>query len=150
MVRFVNPFSTTRVPGFNVFDENIQCILLDAGANVATPRGSASQFKLTRTEFDVDGTLVTELEDWIDALDRELDPLKNFILASGGRSASTLHVARNMARSAERRVVPLIVDNLADASVGKYLNRLSDYLFTAARYAAKFEGKPERVYKKPN
>ncbi|KAI8619418.1 hypothetical protein BC830DRAFT_1165354 [Chytriomyces sp. MP71] len=47
--------------------EKIQCILLDAGANVATPRGSASQFKLTRTEFDVDGTLMTELEDWIDA-----------------------------------------------------------------------------------
>ncbi|KAI8619419.1 hypothetical protein BC830DRAFT_1165355 [Chytriomyces sp. MP71] len=59
------------------------------------------------------------------------------------------HIARNMARFAERRVVPLIVNNLADANVGKYLTRLIDYLFAAARYAAKFEEKPEGVYKKP-
>ncbi|KAJ3028092.1 UNVERIFIED_CONTAM: hypothetical protein HDU68_002477 [Siphonaria sp. JEL0065] len=129
--------------------EKIQCILLDVGANVATPRNSASEFKRNRTEFDVDGYLVMELEAWIDELDQSLEPLKNFILPSGGKAGSTLHVARNVCRSAERKIVPLIAENIADASVGKYINRLSDYLFTAARFAAKSEGKPERIYKKP-
>ncbi|KAJ3207015.1 hypothetical protein HDU82_004137 [Entophlyctis luteolus] len=60
--------------------EKIQCVLQDVGSNVATPRGSASEFKLARTEFDVDGSLVAELENWIDELDTNLEPLKNFIL----------------------------------------------------------------------
>ncbi|ORY38231.1 hypothetical protein BCR33DRAFT_720934 [Rhizoclosmatium globosum] len=129
--------------------EKIQCILQDVGSNCATPRNAASVFKRTRTEFDVDGALVLELEQWIDKLDESLEPLKNFILPSGGKAASTLHVARNICRSAERKIVPLVAEGIADASVGKYVNRLSDYLFTAARFAAKHEGKTEKIYKKP-
>ncbi|KAJ3074484.1 hypothetical protein HDU98_011167 [Podochytrium sp. JEL0797] len=128
--------------------EKIQCILLDVGANCATPRGAASEYKKNRTEFDIDGSLVNELESWIDELDQSLEPLKNFILPSGGKAASTLHVARNICRSAERKITTLVADNIADPSVAKYVNRLSDYLFTAARFAAKIEGKPERIYKK--
>ena len=79
--------------------------------------------------------------------------LKNFILPSGGRPASFLHAARAVCRRAERQVVGLAgeeeeEEEVVELSVRVYLNRLSDYLFTAARYAALREGKPEVVYKK--
>ena len=78
---------------------------------------------LAKTRFDTDSALVKELEQWIDELDDSLPPLRNFILPSGGRSASAIHVARSVSRRAERRVVPIIQRGGADDSVGKYLNR---------------------------
>ncbi|TPX64367.1 cob(I)yrinic acid a,c-diamide adenosyltransferase [Spizellomyces sp. 'palustris'] len=134
--------------GLNEKLQKVQCLLQDIGSNVATPRAKASEVRLARTQFDPDGSLVQELESWIDELDESLPPLRNFILPSGGRSASTLHVARSVCRRAERRVVPIVQDGLADESTAKYLNRLSDFLFTAARYAAKHEGKQETIYRK--
>ncbi|KAJ3008946.1 hypothetical protein HKX48_008256 [Thoreauomyces humboldtii] len=128
--------------------QKVQCLLQDVGSNIATPRTKASDLKLTRTQFDVDGTLVAEVEAWIDELDASLPPLTNFILPSGGKSASTLHVARTVCRRAERRVVPIVMAGMADEATGKYLNRLSDFLFTAARYAAKHENKEETIYRK--
>ncbi|KAJ3327459.1 hypothetical protein HDU76_011771 [Blyttiomyces sp. JEL0837] len=103
--------------------EKIQCLLQDIGSNIATPRTNASASKLEKTVFDEDGKLVTELESWIDDLDKDLPPLRNFILPSGGRSASALHVARSICRRAERRVVPVVQENIADPSVGTYINR---------------------------
>ena len=128
----------------------IQCILQDVGSHVATPRtASASQSaKITRTEFDPSGTLTQELEHWIDELDDSLPPLRNFILPSGGRAASALHVSRSVCRRAERTLFPLIHEGLAEEPAGKYLNRLSDFLFTAARFAAMRDGKEEKIYKK--
>ena len=128
--------------------EKIQCILQDIGSNIATPRKSATEHRLAKTEFDTTGSLVTELETWIDSLDEPLPPLKNFILPSGGKAASTLHVARSICRRAERRVVPLAAQGDADQSAAKYLNRLSDYLFTAARYASFKQGNQETIYRK--
>ncbi|KAG2184422.1 hypothetical protein INT43_000331 [Umbelopsis isabellina] len=150
-------YCDTQNNGLSEKLEVIQCLLQDIGSNIATPKGGANEFKrelslhgLTeRTKFDENGSHVKDLEDWIDELDRELPPLKNFILPSGGLAASSLHIARSVCRRAERRVHPLIQLDAADASTGKYLNRLSDYLFMAARYAAKYEGKEETVYKKP-
>ncbi|KAI8812331.1 Adenosylcobalamin biosynthesis, ATP:cob(I)alamin adenosyltransferase-like protein [Cladochytrium replicatum] len=135
--------------GISIKLEKIQCCLQDVGSNIATPRSQTkSEFKLGRTEFDKDGDLVRELERWIDEYDAQLPPLKNFILPSGGRASSALHVARSVCRRAERRVVQLVQDNHADASVGKYLNRLSDFLFQAARYAAEHDGIEEKIYHK--
>ncbi|CAO3661035.1 unnamed protein product [Umbelopsis ramanniana] len=128
--------------------EKIQCLLQDIGSNIATPRTSANEARIARTAFDKSGSLVAELEEWIDEMDEQLPPLKNFILPSGGRAASSLHIARSVCRRAERRVHPLIDMNEADSTTGKYLNRLSDFLFNAARYAAMKEGKEEVVYKK--
>ncbi|KNE60463.1 ATP:cob(I)alamin adenosyltransferase [Allomyces macrogynus ATCC 38327] len=128
--------------------EMIQCLLQDAGANIATPRWCESDAHLKRTEFDPDGAQAALLERWIDDLeDQGLPPLRNFILPSGGRAASALHMARSVCRRAERTVVPLVHDGTASPTVGKYLNRLSDLLFTAARFAAFKDGKPEQVYR---
>uniref|UniRef100_A0A8C2SJQ5 Cobalamin adenosyltransferase-like domain-containing protein n=1 Tax=Capra hircus TaxID=9925 RepID=A0A8C2SJQ5_CAPHI len=67
---------------------------------------------------------------------------------SGGKSSSALHFCRAVCRRAERRVVPLVQTGETDANVVKFLNRLSDYLFTLARYTAMKEGNPEKIYKK--
>uniref|UniRef100_A0A8C2N2H2 Methylmalonic aciduria (cobalamin deficiency) cblB type homolog (human) n=1 Tax=Cricetulus griseus TaxID=10029 RepID=A0A8C2N2H2_CRIGR len=67
---------------------------------------------------------------------------------SGGKSSSALHFCRAVCRRAERRVVPLVQMGETDANVAKFLNRLSDYLFTIARYAAMKEGSQEKIYKK--
>ncbi|KAB0369901.1 hypothetical protein FD755_017863 [Muntiacus reevesi] len=91
---------------------------------------------------------VLELEQWIDRYSRQLPPLTAFILPSGGKSSSALHFCRAVCRRAERRVVPLVQMGETDANVAKFLNRLSDYLFTLARYTAMKEGNPEKIYKK--
>ncbi|POM80334.1 ATP:cob(I)alamin adenosyltransferase, partial [Phytophthora palmivora] len=123
--------------------EQIQSRLFDLGACVATPLTSASETKQRRTGV-FDEANVTQLEHWIDAMDAELPPLKCFILPSGGGLASThLHVARAVCRRAERSVVPLVAAGDVDGVVQRYLNRLSDFLFVSARYAALKEGKEE-------
>jgi len=71
---------------------------------------------------------VKEMEDWIDAMDKKLPPLTNFILPSG-----QMHVARNVCRRVER----LAVRSEANPQIIKYLNRLSDLLFTYARFINK-------------
>ncbi len=107
----------------------------------------------------MDETLVITLEKWIDQLDSELPALTKFILPvcqyisrttdtifqSGGKSSATLHVARSVCRRAERCIVPLMEQQQVDAVVEKYINRLSDFLFVAARYVAMKEDKPEVV-----
>ncbi|KAJ3208470.1 hypothetical protein HK099_008720 [Clydaea vesicula] len=60
--------------------EKIQCLLQDIGSNIATPRSTANQNRLAKTQFDNDFELTKELESWIDELDESLPPLKNFIL----------------------------------------------------------------------
>jgi cob(I)alamin adenosyltransferase len=78
---------------------------------------------------------VEELERAIDAMERELPPLTNFILPGGTLAAAHLHVARTVCRRAERCVVGLHDATPATLSTVIYLNRLSDYLFVAARFA---------------
>ena len=127
--------------------EQIQSRLLDVGSAVATPIASSSGAKRERTAFDVGET--SRVEGWIDGWTEELPPLTQFILPSGGHAAAFLHHARSICRRAERSVVPLVRGGSTDGTVATYLNRLSDYLFTAARIAAKRSNKPEVTYKKP-
>ena len=126
--------------------EIIQSRLLDVGSAVATPIPTSHDTKLKRVAFDAASLEV--VEKWIDEWTAELPPLTQFILPSGGAASSFLHMARSVCRRAERSVVPLARDGSTDETVAVYLNRLSDYLFTAARIAAKKDGKSEVVYKK--
>lgn len=124
----------------------IQCVLQDIGSAIATPRSSARDAHLNKTSFNKD--YVTQLEHWIDEYQQHLPPLTNFILPSGGQSSSSLHVARSVCRRAERRLVPLVRNGEMDSEPAKYLNRLSDFLFVAARYVAMREGKEETIYRR--
>lgn len=125
----------------------IQSRMLDIGSAVATPRlNTPSEARINLTSFEE--SHVQLLESWIDELDATLPPLTNFILPSGGMASAHLHVARAVCRRTERSVVPLVAEGEVEAAVQKYLNRLSDYLFTAARFACMKEGKGETVYQK--
>jgi len=130
--------------------EEIQCRLMDVGSHLATPRSEEPQKadapKLQRTM--VEESWVARLEGWIDEMDKELPPLKNFILPSGGVESAALHLARTVCRRAERSVVGLVRSGAADAPAQRFLNRLSDFLFVAARYCCAKKGHVERVYQK--
>jgi cob(I)alamin adenosyltransferase len=115
----------------------IQNDLFDLGADLATPdpgpdRGDASSPSLRI----IDGQ-VERLEREIDQLNAELSPLTSFVLPGGSPAAAALHLARTVCRRAERAAVRLAASD--GESVGepalKYLNRLSDLLFVAARWA---------------
>lgn len=81
------------------------------------------------------------LEDRIDQMEEGLTPLKNFILPGGGRPAALLHLARTVARRAERATVS--IGSRVDACIIAYLNRLSDYFFVAARHSNSRLGQPD-------
>ena len=120
----------------------VQAWLIDAGACIATPAEDASAGKVQRTRFDARHS--GAVEGWIDALDAQLPKLTRFILPSGGVCAAHLHLARTVCRRAERSLVRLgREDELADVRV--FVNRLSDYLFMAARVAAT---EPEVEYRR--
>jgi cob(I)alamin adenosyltransferase len=109
----------------------IQSDLFDIGARLAAP--GSDRFA------GVDPRRIAELERAIDAMESELQPLTNFIIPGGSLAAAQLHVARTVCRRAERRVVAL-EDTTATVA---YLNRLSDYLFVAARTANRSQGVPD-------
>lgn len=125
----------------------VQSRLFDVGAAIATPLKHSPERKLTFVAFNAEEN-IKMLEDWIDEYDTKLPPLTCFVLPSGGLTASTLHVCRTIARRAERSVVGLVGDGDCDPNVMKYLNRLSDYLFIAARYCSQTEGKAEVLWEK--
>ncbi|KAL3063185.1 hypothetical protein OYC64_002880 [Pagothenia borchgrevinki] len=127
--------------------DKIQCILQDVGSNIATPQSSARESHISRTKFAAQP--ISDLETWIDTFTEELPPLTNFILPAEGKGSAALHLARTVCRRAERSVAPIVRSGEADPDVAKFLNRLSDYLFTAARYAAMKEGSVETIYKRP-
>ena len=104
-----------------------QIDLFEIGAHLASP--GTSRFP------GVDVARIEELERAIDEMERELEPLTSFILPGGSPAAAQLHVARTVCRRAERRVVALHDESPATQSTIAYLNRLSDYLFVAARHA---------------
>ncbi len=110
----------------------VQSSLFDLGGELATPDVEEREARgkgIPRVR-DAD---VESLEQWIDRLDEEIAPLQSFILPGGARAAATLHLARTVCRRAEREVVSLArVETVAELPV-RYLNRLSDLLFTLAR-----------------
>lgn len=111
----------------------IQRDLFSIGALLATPDREKMHDHLAKAQID-DGR-IRELELAIDACDKELEPLRAFIVPGGTPKAAALHVARTVCRRAERRVIHLQKEVEIPQIVVVYLNRLSDLLFTLARVA---------------
>jgi len=112
----------------------IQNDLFDLGADLATPdTGKPLDYEPLR----IVAAQVARLESDIDTLNADLEPLKSFVLPAGSPAAAHLHLARTISRRAERLMVALAHSEgeIVGSEALKYVNRLSDFLFVAARHA---------------
>lgn len=112
----------------------IQNDLFDLGADLATPdTGKPPEYEPLR----IVQSQVDRIEADIDTLNAELEPLTSFVLPGGSPAAANLHLARTISRRAERLMVALMTSDgeIVDAPALRYINRLSDFLFVAARHA---------------
>ena len=119
---------------FDALLATIQSRLFDLGAELANAKGKDLGIPL------VQDTDIAQMEQAIDKAEEEVPPLKTFVLPGGSKLAADLHVARTVCRRAERRVVALAAEAEVRLEVIRYLNRLSDLLFTLARLANVREG----------
>jgi cob(I)alamin adenosyltransferase len=110
----------------------IQNDLFDLGADLATP---PAPNETDRPRLRILESQVTRLEGEIDALNASMAPLTSFVLPGGAPAAAALHLARTVCRRAERACVALAARESVSPAALKYLNRLSDLFFVAARYA---------------
>jgi cob(I)alamin adenosyltransferase len=119
-------------PDVDAILARVQNDLFDLGADLAVPEKAAGDKQRLR----VVDSQVERLEGDIDKLNAELSPLKSFVLPGGAPAAAHLHLARTVCRRAERHVVELAArkDEQVSPPAVRYLNRLSDLLFVAARY----------------
>ncbi|MDZ4720967.1 MAG: cob(I)yrinic acid a,c-diamide adenosyltransferase [Roseiflexaceae bacterium] len=115
-------------PELDLLIAGIQDQLFVVGADLATPGEAASIPRIGAAE-------VLALEQAIDSLEEQLTPLRQFILPGGSPAAAQLHFARTVCRRAERWTISLAHEEPINDQVLMYLNRLSDFLFTAARAA---------------
>jgi cob(I)alamin adenosyltransferase len=115
----------------------IQEELFQLGTELATQSGTPNPIAL------VGAAEIDRLESEIDRMESALAPLKNFILPGGASAGSALHLARTIVRRAERECVELGGTDQQRPELVQYLNRLSDYLFVAARYVNWLQGCPE-------
>ena len=133
--------STEQMPRIDEIIARVQRDLFSLGALLATPNRDKMTEQLEKAR--VDDARIVELEHAIDDCERELDPLRSFILPGGTPKAAALHVARTVCRRAERRVVALQREIDVPELVVRYLNRLSDLLFMLARVANRRAGAGE-------
>lgn len=118
--------------------------LFDVGSILATAPGQT--FKNMPQVLASDAT---RLEKLIDRCQKDLEPLKEFILPGGGGKVSGfLHQARTVCRRAERLCVALSKTEPVDPAIIKFVNRLSDALFVLARWVAKTQGEPEFLWER--
>ncbi len=110
----------------------IQNDLFDLGADLSTPDTGE---KLEYEPLRIIEAQATRLEAEIDTLNVHLDPLRSFVLPGGSPASAYLHLARTVSRRAERLMVELSRHEPVGAATLKYINRLSDFLFVAARFA---------------
>jgi cob(I)alamin adenosyltransferase len=108
---------------------SIQNDLFDLGADIATPGEVDGALRIVANQ-------VARLEVELDAMNDKLEPLTSFILPGGSSGVAVLHLARTVVRRAERAAVALNEAEPLNVQLLAYLNRLSDYLFVAARFVA--------------
>lgn len=119
--------------------EKIQNELFVLGSQLASDTDNPNSPRL-------DDSQVRALEENIQKFEKDLPELKHFILPTGGQLASLLHVSRAICRRAERRIVELADEKKVDGICIAYTNRLSDLLFTLARWANAMEGRQEKEW----
>lgn len=112
----------------------IQNDLFDLGADLCRPE-AADDATAEYPPLRVIDQQVKRLESEIDAMNKALTPLRSFILPGGSQLAAHLHLCRTVSRRAERLAVELAADEAVNPAAVKYLNRLSDWFFVAARVA---------------
>lgn len=117
--------------------EAIQSDLFDIGSYLSNPTAAPIAWL---------GERVDTFETMVDTLTEKLPELSNFILPGGSVAGASLHQARTVCRRAERRLVALLQEATIDPQVVKYVNRLSDLLFTMARFVNQQEGKKETIW----
>lgn len=125
---------TAALPDLDAMLMRIQNDLFDLGADLATPDdGREPEYEPLR----ILQSQVDRLEAEIDLLNADLEPLRSFVLPGGSAAAATLHVARTVSRRAERKAVKLAAceGEIVSREAIAYINRLSDFLFVAARWA---------------
>lgn len=118
----------------------IQNQLFDLGAEIASPDGVRREIRW------IDERHIEALEKSIDAQSDGLPPLKNFILPGGSEAAARLHMARVVCRRAERATLKLAAEASIRDVTWRYLNRLSDWLFIAARTANRVRGVEDVIW----
>lgn len=119
----------------------VQGELFSLGWDLATPIGV--KVKVKRVNKSYFGRLEREIDEW----EKKLPRLANFILPGGGKVGAGLHLARTIARRAERELVSLSREEKINTHAQVYLNRLSDWFFVLARYANYLEKRPETIWK---
>jgi len=115
----------------------IQNDLFNIGSALANPKSETLNYLDKR---------VKQFEDFIDDMTEEMPPLSNFILPGGGKTGSMVHFARTVCRRAERKIVKLGETEKVDDNIIMYLNRLSDLLFTMARFINYKEKQKEVIW----
>ena len=123
-------------PGIAALLTEVQHDLFDLGGELCIPGSRA-----------IKAQQVTRLEEALDGLNDNLPPLKDFILPGGGAAAAACHLARTIARRAERRVWSLAKKEAVAADLTNYLNRVSDLLFVIARVLARHESGAEVLWR---
>ena len=121
--------------------EAIQQKLFDIGSELATLPGDEYEGQIT-----LQAENVVWLEEIIDAMNEELQPLKSFILPGGTSLNAFLHQARTVCRRAERDILKLNQIDLVNPEIIKYINRLSDFLFVAGRWVTETLGETETLW----
>ena len=115
----------------------IQNELFDLGADLATP---GEDFAPSQMSLRMVAAQVSRLEQEIDGMNADLEPLRSFILPAGPAGVARLHLARAVVRRAERAAVAAGIEASLNPLALAYLNRLSDHLFVLARWIAARHG----------
>ncbi len=153
------PKDSVRVEAYGTVDELNSALGVLLALPKLPPQVSACLFEVQHELFDMGGELcipghlaitaeqVVRLERTLDGFNDALPPLKEFILPGGGPASAACHLARTVARRAERRVCTLARSEKVSPEVAKYLNRLSDLLFVIARVLARHERGAEVLWR---
>lgn len=155
------PKDAARIEAYGTVDElNSYLGILTAHTDTPEPQRELL-LKIQNTLFNIGGFLagmpdagvadsdIKALEDSVDEMDRSLPPLNNFILPGGTSLATHSHVARTICRRAERRIITLASQLTIPPTLMAFINRLSDWLYTFARFANVQAEVPENFWQKP-